>query len=208
MLLEQWAGAATLRFRAADTIPGFASVVLGRKASASSLWIGQFVAGGGLKSFEHGSVELLLPGDRVVRATAEVRDSSVFHLVGESPWPEWALHPASRFEQTTRGGFLEIRCARQITADNWLRSEDLPLARGQRVLMDYRALEEILVPLDWFFDAGELLAVLETKVAAVIGGQVGLGLLQEGGKRPPQARPSQFRMFHDYDEARLWLMDN
>lgn len=205
--LEHWAGAATLRMRASETVPGFASIVVSGETQATALWTGRFVSGGELKSTPR-SVELLLPGERVVRASAASETGGIFTLTGEAPWPEWTLHSAAGFEQSSRPGFLEVRCARVVTRESWLRAEDLPLEAGLRMLLDYRPLEEILVPLEWFFESAELLASLNAKVAAVIGGPVGLGLLRESARRPAETRPANLRAFRDYDEARLWLLED
>ena len=210
-----WAGAATLRVRASDVVPGFARFVIRCVEGEPEQLSGTFIAGGPSHSLDDTeAAELLLPRDFVGRATIAERRPGMFSLEGVLPWPEWrtltddeSVASADSPVATERPAFLEVRSGSRITPRTWLRGEDLPLRPGIRVLLDYRPVEEILVPLDWFVSAGEAFDHLGARVAMIASSQVALGMLRQTGEhRPLEGAGARFQVFRDYAEARLWLL--
>ena len=209
-----WAGVATVRVRAAEDFPGFARLRIHCEEGEPRSLSGMFVAGGATAALANTiAAELLLPGEMVARANISARHGELFNLEGVLPWPQWRLltddvaTPLDASVAETKSGILEVRAGRRITARNWLRSEDLPLEPGVRLLMDYRQVQEILVPLEWFETSADALEALGARVALVASNQVAVGLLRQTRRRGATTDPGAcFQLFRDYSEARLWLL--
>lgn len=208
-----WAGLANARLNGRDIVPGFVRVRFTLVDDEPVTVQGAFVPGGAAAMVTAGAaVELLLPRGVIGRATLGERQRGLFRWQGELPWPGWRElfrlpAPANgRPEPVKRPGFLELRAASPLTAENWVNLEDLTLSPGDLVLLDYRPVTEITAPLDAFLTAAKQIEQLGLKVAMVGSGLLVLGITREAAQVAIVGRSENVRIFEDYDEARFWLL--
>jgi hypothetical protein len=210
---HHWAGIASARLLGRAVVPGFVSVVFRCNGGEPGTITGSFVPGGHFPGLAPGArVELLLPRGVIGRAHLGERKGGVFAIEGALPWPNWRdlIQPLAPIgegpEAIKRSGFLELRAGACITSQNWLSLEDLNLQPGQRVLMDYRNVTEILTPFEPFLDAGRQIEELGLRFAMVGSGVLVLGISRLASQMANLAPSPNVRVFDDYDEARLWLL--
>jgi hypothetical protein len=214
MVDHHWAGIGSVRLPAGDIVPGFVRVVVSANNGQAGEIRGNFVPGGGDPGLLAGAeVEIILPRDVVGKATLGEPVRKIFPFRGAAPWEGWRALveppplPNDRAQAIKRPGFLEIRAGVRVTSENWVTFEELGIKPGQRILMDYRGVMEILAPLHAFQEASRVIAELGLKVAMVGSGTLVLGINREAsGEQRPQQNPN-VRIFGDYDEARLWLLE-
>ena len=209
-----WAGIATARLLDREIAPGFVRVVFRCNGTELGSIEGSFVPGGQFPGLAPGAlVEFLLPRGVLGRAHLGERQGGVFAFEGAMPWTNWhhLVHPppspGEPPEVIERAGFLELRAGSRITSQNWLTVEDLNVQPGQRILMDYRNVMEILTPFEAFLDAGRQIEELGLKVAMVGSGTLVLGITRQAALFASLPPTPNIRVFHDYDEARLWLLE-
>lgn len=158
------------------------------------------------------AAELLLPGDLVGRAVLGANDHGAIAIEGVLPWTGWQRLLEDEDEERERviisqkPGYLELKAPARITSRNWVTSEDLHLMAGQRVLLDYRGVCEVLAPIGSFVAAALDIERLRLRVAAVAAGPLVLGITRLAAARANAEGSHHIRMFEDYDEARFWLL--
>lgn len=157
------------------------------------------------------AAELLLPGDLVGRVVLGAPRDGLVPLRGEVPWLDWPRLMASGFETsqprlTQQDGYFEARGPSEITPENWVNISDLPFPPGTRFLLDYRPVERIAVPFEWFLGAAQELEKLGLKVAVVATSPMAFGISRQTILTAGLDEERQFGVFRDYDEAKTWLL--
>jgi hypothetical protein len=208
-----WAGLASVRLQPSTTVPGFATLEIDCGTDGPRSLRGLFVPGGPTRGLDAGvAAELFLPGDVVGRAVLGASDQGAIGIEGVLPWAGWQRlledddEARERVVVSQKPGYLELKAPARITSRNWVTSEDLHLQAEQRVLLDYRAVREVLAPIGSFVSAALDIERLGLRVAAVASGPLVLGISRLAAARANAERSRHIRMFQDYDEARFWLL--
>ena len=210
--IHHWAGIASLHLQAGELVPGFAQIILKAVGSELTSWDGQFFVGTGSTSLSKGaSAELVLPHEVVARAIVNSNAGGVVALSGRERWQGWEelIHDVAEPQTPTfiaRDGFAEIRAAPVISPANWVPADSLPIEPGQRMLVDYRPVNQIFVPFQSFVEAGETLERLGAKVAVVASTALAFGISRQTILTAGLDEENRFRVFWDYNEALLWLL--
>jgi hypothetical protein len=205
-----WAGPAHLRVEGSQQLRGFGQVV----AADGDGWSGRFFAAERLLSMPaRGEVELLLPGEVVAPAIAEFERDGLYALQGTAPSPSWTElttgrgHEDDLPETVQREGYFESRGGSRITLENWIPVSAMPqMPPGTRWLIDYRPVKEILVPFDWFLEAGRELAAMGVRVAVVAEHPVVFGVSRQTIQAAGIEEGDQFAVFREYVDAAAWLL--
>jgi len=211
---HHWAGIAELRLPAAELLRGFAELESPAATGERDSWSGLFFPGGGGLGLRGGEpAELLLPGDVVGRTLVASRESGLIRLVGIPPWPDWQgierdLDGDRELSTELHPEFVEVHAPPRITPANWVPVEQLPLVAGQKLLLDYQTVQEILVPLPWFFAAAEKLDRMGLKVAVVASSPIAFGISRQTILTAGLDEGVAFGVFHDRDEAVAWLVSD
>ena len=211
---HHWAGIASARLLGREVVPGFVRVVFHCGATEPDAIEGSFVPGGADPSLTPGApVELIFPRDVVGRAHLIERKGGVFAFEGALPWTNWRnlvqLTPirGDRPGVVQKSGFLELCAGSRVTPENWVSLEELDIKPGQRLLMDYRNVMEILSPFEAFLDAARQLDALGLKIAMVGSGALVMGLTRLASQMANLEPSKNIRVFGDYDEGRYWLLE-
>lgn len=200
-----------MRLHATEVVPGFAQLTIATDDQAPMAWGGQFFARGMTVLREGASAELLLPGDLVGRVVLGMPSDGLVPLRGEVPLSDWPRLMAGGYELSRprliqQDGYLEARGASEITPENWVNISDVPFPPGTRFLLDYRPVQRITVPFEWFLGAGQELEKLGLKVAVVATSPMAFGISRQTILTAGLDEERQFRVFRDYDEAKVWLL--
>ncbi len=194
-------------------LPGFAQLKVAAREGSAEAWSGLFFPGGSTRGLPGPGTpaELLLPNHLVGRTTVGPTTDGALALAGETPWPTWAELFASERDpevptMVSRDGYFEARGPSVISVDNWVTVDQLPFERGQRLLLDYRAVNAITVPFEWFLGAAEGMEALGLKVAVVAASPLAFGISRQAIQTAALDEDRSFRVFRDYEEARLWLL--
>ncbi len=210
--IHHWAGIASLQLREDDVLPGFAEISLEAVDSELTSWDGRFFSGSVTPELLKGaSTELLLPRDITVAATVNSNEGGILSLSGRDRWQSWEelIREVEEVEGPTlvvKDGYMEVRGASVISPANWVDAGTLPVREGQKMLVDYRPVQQIFVPFQSFVEAGETLERLGAKVAVVASSALAFGISRQTILTAGLDEERRFRVFWDYDEALLWLL--
>lgn len=204
-----WAGVASLRYQAGREVDGFAELALETDNLHLAAWGGHFYASNQPLPPEGAAVEVLFPNGIVGRAVMGAAEPGGTVLGGVTPFPQWdALLETVGDDGVSiveHDGYLEARAGSAITPANWVPVESFGLQPGQRMLIDYRPVRQILVPLSVYLSAAETLDALGLKVAVVATSPIAFGISRQTILTAGLDEERAFRVFRDYSEAVAWL---
>jgi hypothetical protein len=210
---HHWAGFASLRLDAGVTHPGFTQLKFAARGGAIEAWSGLFFPGMPIATIPSAGAEseLVLPNELVARAFVGEEENGALELAGRTPWAEWSdLFRAESEPEApilfSHDRYLEARGPSTISIENWVTVDQLPLRRGERLLLDYRPVKAVTVPFEWFLSAAEGLERMGVKVAVVAASPLAFGISRQAILTAALDEERAFRVFRDYDDGRDWLL--
>ena len=200
-----------MRLKTSVVVPGFAQLTIATAGGQATDWGGQFFAREDARISEGGAAELLLPGGLVGRVVIDAVAEGRAVVAGKVPWSEWPRLMEGGYELTEprltqHDGYFEARGPSAITPENWVNISEVPFEAGTKLLLDYRPVERITVPFDWFLGAGQELERLGQKVAVVATSPMAFGNSRQTILTAGLDEERQFGVFREYEEARAWLL--
>lgn len=210
---ERWAGTATLRAAGEDPVVGLAEVwAVGREGERTA-WQARFFSREPMPFSVGTRAALVLPEEFVAEGTVEAITDRRVDVQGTFLEADWRR--IMQFAETVEGvriraheGHFELVGPAEVTRENWVLAPMVGLPYGARLLFDYRSVQRIDVPLEWFLAAAEQAIDMGMKIAVVTATPAAFGLMRQTALTAGIDEERSFRAFPDFDEAKSWLLAN